>query len=141
MPRRLKVQTAEMGPLELFLVYQYGADYEPTWKSLQGNPLAALFTVVPQSTMDHALKGFSRPLVQSLGLPPAGCLRKIPNTCRECAHRGDCQFYDVTACLPTAKKLPNCYQPSGVEAESAQLGHEVVFYWREGVYIVVVTHE
>jgi hypothetical protein len=137
----LKVQTAEMGPLDLYLIYQYGAEYEPTWRPLQGNPLTTLFTVVPETTMAHALKGFSRPLVQSLGLPPAGCLRKVPNACRECAHREECQFYDAASCFPAAKKLPNCYQPSGVEPLSAQLGHEVVFYWREGTYIVVVTHE
>lgn len=141
MPRRLKVPTAEMGPLELYLIYQYGDAYEPTWKPLQGHPLTSLFTVVPEDTMAHVLKGFSRPFVQALGLPPVGCLRKIPTDYRECAHKAECQFYDPKVCLPTAKKLPNCYQLTGVEAVAAQLGHEVVFYWREGVYIVVVTHE
>lgn len=141
MPRRLKVHTAEMGDLELYLIYQYGADYEATWKPLQGHPLTSLFSVVTEEVMSHVLKGFSRPFVNALGLPPEGCLRKIPITSRECGQREGCTFYNAAACLPTAKKLPNCYQPSGVYAESAQLGSDVVFHWRQNTYIVVVTHE
>jgi len=137
--RRLKIASAEMGFLELYLIYQYGADYEADWKPLQGHPLAGLFTSVSKETMDHALKGFTRPFVQQLGLPPLGCLHKIPTGSRECAHVAECPFYDKMACLPTSKKLPNCYQPAGVEGDVArQLGHEVVALWREGVFIVVV---
>lgn len=139
MSRRLKVASAEMGFLELYLIYQYGEEYESDWRALQGHPLTSLFTVVSKETMDHALKGFTRPLVQQLGLPPLGCLHKFPPASRECVHRAECPFYDRTDCLPTAKKLPNCYQPDGVEGEEARrLGHEVVTFWREGVFIVVV---
>lgn len=141
MPRRLKANTVEMGFLELYLIYQYGPDLEPTWRPLQGHPLTSLFTVVSEATMAHLLNGYSRPFVQALGLPPAACLRKMPVDCRECGDQQGCQFYDVGACFPTAKKLPNCYRPAGVEAQSVQLGREVVFYWREGVYTVVVKHE
>ena len=139
MPRRLKLTTAEMGYLELFLIYQTGPDFEATWKPLQGLGLAACFTVVTKETMDHALHGFTRPFIQQLGLAPAGCLRKIPVENRECAHLKECPFYDRVGCLPTAKKLPNCYQPAGVGDETRQLGAEVVSLWREGVFIVVVT--
>jgi len=137
--RRLKLATVEMGLLDLFLVYQYGAAFEPDWASLQGNPLVDTFTVVSKEVMDHALHGFTRPLVQKLGLAPASCLLKIPPANRECEHRVECPFYDRTECTPTSKKLPNCFQPSGVEGDDArQLGYAVVTLWREGVFIVVV---
>lgn len=139
MPRRLRVETAEMGFLELYLIYQYGAVWEPAWEPLAGHPLASVFTVVSKETMDHALHGFSRPLVQQLGLPPQGCLHKLPQAHRVCGLREGCVFYSKTDCHTTSKKLPNCFQPDGVEGDTAQqLGHDVVRLWREGVYIVVV---
>jgi len=137
--RRLKLASSEMGFLELYLIYQYGPDFEPDWLPLQSSPLASLFTVVSKETMNQALQGWTRPLIQQLGLPPLGCLHKIPTAYRTCAHKTDCPFFDKSSCFPTAKKLPNCFQPSGVEDSAArQLGYDVVALWREGVFVIVV---
>ena len=138
MSRRLKLATQEMDFLELYLIYQYGPDFEPDWLSLQSSSLAALFTVVSKETMDQALQGYTRPFVQQLGLPPLGCLHKIPPVYRTCAHKTDCPFYDKSSCFPTAKKLPNCFQPGVDGGVSRQLGYDVVALWREGVFVVVV---
>ena len=138
MSRRLKLATLEMEFLELYLIYQYGAEYEADWLPLQSSPLASLFTVVSKETMDQALQGWTRPFIQQLGLPPLGCLHKIPPAYRTCAHRTDCPFYDKAACFPTAKRLPNCFQPGVEEGVPRQLGYDVVALWREGVFVVVV---
>lgn len=140
MSRRLRLATVELGFLELYLIYRYGERFEADWAPLEAHGISGLFTYVSKDTMDHALRGFTRPLVHGLGLAPVGCLRKLPVANRECEHRVGCQFYDRAGCVVTAKKLPPCFQPAGVEGDVArQLGHDVVALWREGVFIVVVT--
>ncbi len=142
MSRRLKIATVEMGFLELFLIYQNGPTYEPDWLPLQGTFFDQLFSSVSEATMKHALRGWTRPLMAEMGLPPEGCLRKVPASFRDCVNREGCPFYDKVGCLPTSKKLPTCYQPGGVaDGVARQLAHEAVFLWREGVQILVVTHE
>ncbi len=137
MPRRLKVSTRELGPLELYLVYAKGSEWEPEWKPLQGTEIGDLFTVVTKEVMDHALWGFSRPLVDALGLPPQGALRKMPHP--QCSARVGCPFYEPRDCVPAGKNLPHCYRPEGLTSdESRGLAYEAVRLWREGVYIAVV---
>ena len=139
MPRRLKINTHEMGDLELFLIYSTGGQWEPEWQPLQGvQVITDLLTHVSKETMDHALRGWTRPLVMGLGLPPEGSLRKIP---RICTHKDSmpCPLYDPKRCTPTAKKMNNCFQPRGVEGDVAlQLSGELVRFWREGVRVLIV---
>jgi len=137
MPRRLKVLTREMGPLELYLIYAPGGVWEEEWRPLHGTEVGDLFTVVEKEVMDHALWGYSKPLTQALGLPPSGALRKMPH--QQCVHRGQCPFYEAPQCVPTGKNLPHCFQPEGLPSDqSRQLAYEAVRWWREGVYIAVV---
>lgn len=139
MPRRLKLDTFEMGPLELFLIYDEGGTWEREWHPLQGEDMTTLFTSVTKETMDHALNGWSKPLVSMLGLSPDGCLIKLPPRSKECGERHKCVYFDKKLCFPTAKKMPWCFVPDGVQgAERLQLSAEVIKYWREGVYVVVV---
>ena len=139
MPRRLKIDTLEMGFLELFLIFNEHGVWEPEWRPLQGDALTALFTVVSKDTMDHALKGWSRPLVSALQLAPDGCLIKLPKDAKRCGARANCPFYDKKTCFPTAKKMPWCFVPDGVEGEErVRLAAEVIKFWREGVYVLVV---
>lgn len=139
MSRQLKLKTHEMGDLELYLIYQYGSEWEEEWKPLQGEAITSLLTVVSQEMMDHALKGLTRPFIKSLGLPPEGALRKLPNSL--CDKRVICPFYHKKECLPLAKKMPICFEPAGIEdLEARRLAGLLVRMWREGVYLVVVVH-
>ena len=124
--------------MELYLIYQTGEDLEPEWKPLQGSPLLDPVTVVSKEVLDHVLHGFSFPFVQQLGPSPEGCVRKLLPVFRQCAQRERCIFYDRVRCVPTSRKMPNCYQPDGVEGEAVSLGAEIVRLWHENVYIVVV---
>lgn len=139
MPRRLKLKTQELGDLELQLIYQYGASWEPSWKPLQGALIASLLTVVSKEVWDHALAGWTRPLVQALGIPPDGALRKLPSADKLCEKRSICPYYHPKECQPKAKNMPWCFEPSGVRDPNArQLASELLSLWREGVYVLVV---
>lgn len=139
MPRRLKIKTSELGDLELYLIYQYGERWEDTWAPAQEVPAMSLLTKVQKAVMDHALLGWSSPLVKALGIPPDGALRKLPVDNRVCERRDPCPFYRPKECVPTATKMPWCFEPSGIEDPNARrLVAELVQFWRQGVYTVVV---
>lgn len=139
MPRRLKVYPTKFAPLDLQVINSYGGEWEPDWRALQGSSVAELFTVITKEVMDHTLARWLKPLVDSLGIPPEGALRKIP---RKCADEVGCPFHDKDRCIPFAKKMPWCFIPSGIVGnETRHLAQETVRLWREGVYIVVVEEE
>lgn len=142
MPRRLRLPTREVGAIELYLIYQYGEAWEPEWLNLQG--LMDL-PCVSKEDMDHALHGYTQPLVSQLGPSPKGKLLLLPQASRECAQRGTCVLYDRTTCQLLHRKLPWCFQPAGIgthddsfSGTSAELAAEVVKLWREGAYVLVV---
>jgi len=121
----------------MYLIYATGDEWESEWKPLQGTDVGSLFTVITKEVMDHALWGYSKPLVDALGLPPKGALRKMPHPL--CANRIGCTFYEARDCVPTGRNLPHCYKPEGLASIEAQsLAYEAVSLWREGVYVVVV---
>jgi hypothetical protein len=137
--RRLKLKTAELGDLELFLIYQYGDKWESDWLPLQGQVITGLLTVATQELMDHALRGWTSPLAKSLGVPPEGAIRKLPS--QLCYRRDPCPFHQKKTCIPTHPKMPWCFEPETIEDPNARsLAAELVRLWREGVYIVVVIH-
>lgn len=139
MPRRLKLKTSELGDLELYLVYQYGEKYETYWAPAQGLPFTSLLTVVPVEVMNHALRGWTSPLVKALGIPPDGALRKLSVENRVCERRDPCPFYHPKECVPLFPKMPWCFEPSGIEDSNARfLAAEAIKFWKQGVYIVVV---
>ncbi len=141
MPRRLKLCPVELGDIELQLVYSYGGEWEPEWRALQGSLIAGLFTHVSKAVMDHALQGWTSPLVKALGLSPEGALHKLPKVMRQCWSRPNCP-HSGTYCTPLDKKMPWCFTPDGIEDEEMrQLAHEAIRLWREKVYIIVVTED
>lgn len=139
MPRRLKLPTTELGSVELYVIYDYSGTWEDEWKPLQGAEVTALFTVVSKDVFDHALHGWTRPFVDALGLAPVGALRKLPAAAKQCALRERCPFYDRKKCVPSSPKLPWCFEPDGIDdQEKRRLAAEVIGFWRQGVYVVVV---
>lgn len=135
MSRRLKLPTAEMGELELLAVPVRAGDWGQ-WEDVRASPLGDLVSVVPVEAFDHALRGWSRPLVDALGLPPQGALRKMPRAARQCRLRKDCIFFDRRKCTPFSKEMPWCYEPDGMDASPRFT--EILSSWREGVYVVMV---
>jgi hypothetical protein len=135
MPRRLKIPTAEMGEIELFVISVTPEGWGE-WEDVRESPFGKLISVVPFSAYDHALRGWSKPLVTALGLPPEGALRKMPTLAKQCGLRRDCIFYKKAKCHPFSKKMPWCYEPQGVGA--APHSTEILSMWREGVYVIAV---
>jgi len=140
MSRRVKVTTQEKGVLEILIVWSDKGIWEAEWEPLRETPWADLMTIVKPEVMEHALKGWSKPLVTALGLPPEGALRKIPVVGRQCGLRKDCALHEAGKCQPTAKELPWCYEPDGLESGPLRAAvSRLIQTWHEGVY-VVVTH-
>lgn len=141
MSRRLKLSTRELGDLELLLIYQYGTTWEKEWASLQGLPLASHFTIVSDETMNHALRGWTSPLVKALGLSPELTIRRLNPQESKCWKNVTCPFFNRKECLPSHPKMPWCFEPSSIEDLDARtLAAEAIKLWRQGVYILVVTH-
>jgi hypothetical protein len=137
--RQLLLKTFEAGDLELFLIYQYGEEWEEEWRPLQHENLVSLVTVVSQETMDHALHGLSLPLVRALGISPEGALRKLPS--KTCERKKTCPFYRKKDCHPLAGKMPWCFEPEGIgDPVARQLAGNLIGLWRKKVYILVVVH-
>lgn len=141
MPRRVKLPTLEMGEVQLLLL----TGWEEPWNRLRGTPFGDQLSVVSREAVDHALHGLSRPLVDSLGIPPVGALRKIPDESRECLlrRRGQnhrpCPLYGPE-CHVESPKMPWCFEPDGIEDEGVRRAAGLAIeQWRAGVYVVVVT--
>lgn len=137
MPRRLRLVTREAGTLEVQAIYQMGDVWEAAWAPLQATGFAEVFSSVSDEVMNHAIRGYTKPFVEALGLPPQGALRKLPKEHRQCEQRLRCPSF-TPGCVTTDPKMPDCFQPSGVPEGARTLAYEAVRLWREGVYIVVV---
>lgn len=120
-----------MGRIELYLIYSVGGEWEEEWRGLQG---VLNLPEVSKEDMDHALYGWTRPLVDQLGPPPEGMLRKLPS--QRCANEKTCPFYNRKDCTALSKKMPWCFEPESLEP--GNLSGEVVKLWRQQVYVLVV---
>lgn len=142
MPRRVKLPTVEMGDVHLFLV----DDWTAGWEVLQGTVFGAQVSVVSREAVNHALHRLSRPLVDSLGIPPEGALRKVPKQCWHRRKQSDipyaCPLYDKRTCLTTSPDMPWCFEPEGgFDGVVRKKASEAISLWREGVYVVVVMED
>jgi len=139
MPRRLKIATKELGPLELYVIYETDGVWEGTWQPVQGSDVTSLMTTISKEVYDHALKGWTRPLITALGLAPSGALRKLPLGAARCAARTKCPFFDKKACVPASPKMPVCFEADvSPDEQKRHLTSEIIKLWRDGVYVVVV---
>lgn len=141
MSRRVKVVTQEKGVLEILLVWGKAEGWEPDFEPLRTLPgWADLLTILDPEVVEHALRGWSRPLTSALGISPAGAIRKIPVASRACQTRFRCAIHDPNKCRPLSPEMPVCFEPDGLESRAAAASAAiVVLAWHEGVY-VVVTH-
>lgn len=139
MPRRVKLPTLEMGEVQLFLL----DGWEEPWTLLQGTPIGNQISMVTKEAVNHALHRLSRPLVDSLGIPPQGALRKVPLVSQSCwmkrpkGNRRACSIQGPE-CTIRSPKVPVCFEPDGIEEESLRkVSAQAIELWREGVYVVV----
>jgi hypothetical protein len=139
MPRELVLPTRELGELRLFLVYSRAGIWEESWRVAQGLSIAESFTVTTKAIMDHALRGWTLPLVKALGIPPVGAIKKLPAVSQQCEIRTRCPMYHRAECTPSHKAMPWCFQPGGLASdEERRLVADTIQKWRAGVYLVVV---
>ena len=122
-----------MGSIELYLIYDYDGVWEEEWRPLQG---AMDLPLVSKEIMDHALRGWTRPLVDNLGPPPKGKLRKLSAVSQKCAHEKGCPFYEPRRCGVFLSKMPWCFEPA--EIFPGNLSAEIIKMWRKEVYVIVV---
>jgi hypothetical protein len=132
----MTLNTREMGKLDLYLIYDYAGTWESDWKPLQGHPVGSLLAKAHHDIIEHAILGFSRPLVKGLGLFPKGLLHKLPS--QACEHAKTCTLFIAKNCLSTVKAMPWCFEPDGFDSSVRPLVAELVRLWREQVYVVVV---
>ena len=139
MSRRMMLPTREMGPVTLLAVSERGGQWEEEWAPLRGTRFGDQFTVISRDTLNHALHGLSRPLVDALGIPPVGALRKLLPEHRVCYRRRTCPFYDEAQCFPTATKMPWCFEPDEVPDDLVRkTASKAIEEWRAGVYVCIV---
>ena len=142
MPRRVKLPTLEMGDVHLWLV----DGWTDGWDILRGTPIGDLLSVISRGVINHALHRWSRPLVDALGIPPEGALRKVPQECwarrKQPGNLFACPLHDKHACLVSSPKMPWCFEPDGIEeTEIRKKASEAVMLWRDGVYVVIVVED
>ena len=77
MSRTVKVKTREMGDLHLHIIEEKAGVWEEEWRPLQGTVFAESFTRLPHQVFNEGLKGWTKPLVDSLSVPPEGALRRF----------------------------------------------------------------
>lgn len=124
-----------MGPIELYLIYDEGGIWEDQWHPLQSAMMD--LPSVTKEVMDHALHGWTRPLVDKLGPPPKGMLHKLPDAAKKCAYEKErCPFFDRKRCGVLSTKMPWCFEPAGLIP--GNLSAEIIKLWRAQVYVVVV---
>jgi hypothetical protein len=140
MPRRLKAKTREKGVLELYAITEApDGTWETGWEELRGTVLGGLVSRVPRSAFNHLLNGFSAPFTEALGIAPSGALVKLPS--ERCDKQRGCVLYDRRKCVVGSRKLPWCYEPAGIDgidAVTRRTASDLVFLWKQEVYVVAV---
>lgn len=131
--------TKELGDLSVFIIYEQASAYEAAWAPVQGLPFTDSFTRVPKAIWDHALKGWTSPLVKALNLPPKGAILKLSKAEKTCEVQNTCPMFTSGECTPLYKKMPWCFQPGGLaNLDQRRLGADAIQMWRENTYIIVV---
>lgn len=139
MSRQVRLPTREVGELRLLLIEEKDGQWEPEWEPLRGTVFGDQFSIVSKEVVEHALNNYSRPLVDALGIEPAGALKKVPRDSRLCIQRDRCVLHDPKLCFPESKNMPFCFEPDGVAEGSVRFAATRAFeYWRDRVYIVVI---
>lgn len=140
----LAIQVIQVKPSDAHLyihvlaIWERDGGWESEWEPLRDMLVGDQFSSCSQEALDHALHGLCRPLVDALGIPPAGALRKLLKESRECHRRRKCPLYLPRCCLLDSSKMPWCFEPDGLADGVRETATRAIELWREGVYLVVV---
>lgn len=127
-----------MGEVQLLVYWPKGEGWDPEIEALRGTRIGDQIPVIEENTLNLALHGLSKPLVNALGIPPFGALLKLPKAATVCSQRKRCPMFDETQCFPTTKrKLPWCFEPD-LKDEPRVAAAKVIAEWRQGVYVVAI---
>jgi hypothetical protein len=99
---------------------------------------AALLPVVSGEAFSHAMHGWMRPLMESIGPEPKYQLLRIPPPHNKCVLTSNCIMHDLKRCQPRSKKLPECWTPEGLEESARRAMGIVTLAWAENRYVVIV---
>lgn len=136
----MKARTREKGNLEIYAIAEASdGSWEPGWEDLRQTLLGKLVSRVPRSAFNHLLNGYSAPFVDALGIAPMGALQKLPS--ERCDKQRGCSLYDRRRCSVGSYKLPWCYEPTeidGLAAAAKRLASDLVFLWKQEVYVVAI---
>jgi hypothetical protein len=136
----MKLPTHERGELQILVIWERKGVWED-FQALRGTRFGDQLSIIPQNALDHALHRLSRPLVDNLGIPPAGALRKLPQAARECEKRLKCPLFKASECQPlSSKTLPWCFEPGGFADEdpAREQAARLIQEWSQGVYVAVI---
>jgi hypothetical protein len=100
--------------------------------------LAVHFTRVSDEVYQHAMAGYTAPLLAKLGVPPAVVLRRVVPPLSLCWSRKGCPAYQLKTCVVTSGVLPVCFLPDYPdEAVRGQL-NELLRALISGAFAVLV---
>ncbi len=116
----------------------YGEDRLGILKPLEGTFWLNNIPVVSKESFNHALNGWTIPILREIGPQPEGIFKKIPKTyCSQLLDK-TCISADKATCYPN-KKVPICYEASfPVEPLARVAASAVVSAWREGAYVFIL---
>ena len=137
----MKLANAELGGhIEVLAIQETDGEWEREWEPLRGTEFGDLFSLVSKEVVDHALKGWSKPLTDALGLSPKHALIKLPRKFRWCYRQPKCPLYNEHWCHMPSPKMPWCFEPAEVDSQPIRdAAARAIEQWREGVYLLVVT--
>lgn len=143
--RQFKIHDPHWGEHDVLVIHENAdGSWDEEWRPFQEHPevskVGSLFSRVSQESYQDALRKYTTPLIQELGLPPEACLIKTPPEMKLCAHRKSCAMYEKGVCLGDNPKVPTCYQAEldGLEPSVEIQVARVFELWRMGFYIIVV---
>lgn len=138
----MKLTIPSMGEVKLHLIEEENGTWEEDWEPLRGTAYGDLCSRMPKDDLNKGLFGYTRPVMDRLGITPMGALRKIPDMSKTCFKRKTCPFYDDKTCFTEAEKMPWCYEPDGVLDERIRLSAtRAIEQWRSRTYLVVIYDE
>ena len=140
MARYIEVEDPSWGRKSLFVIFEDEEGWEDPWEgfrqSEQTAHYAAMFSQVTRNSYEAALYKAPLHLIRELRLPPEISLTKVrPAICYESER---CSMYEKKTCRAAVKIRPICFVPDVEDAILRNLMHEVISYWTQGTYIIVV---
>lgn len=93
------------------------------------------FPIVKKQDIEHALRGHTLPLLNSVGRDPKAWGKMVEGVCAE---RKTCPTFNAKTCFPCGK-TPDCYSTPWEDPEFSLILTQIVLRWRDGEYVLIAT--